>query len=88
MAVRIYNGVPLDELGDFKQKKADKSYVDIEINSIKNEIASNLEVRLKRLESAVYEDITGNPFIITFNDINGLNLTNGVFNESKVRLEC
>ena len=67
---------------------ANKTYVDIEINSIKNEIASSLEVRLKRLESAVYEDITGNPFIITFNDINGLNLTNGVFNESKARLEC
>lgn len=76
------------DMADLLQEKADKSYVGSEINSIKNEIASSLEVRLKRLESALYEDITGNPFIITFNDINGLNLTNGVFNESKVRLEC
>ena len=75
--------------------KSDKSYVDSsiasvnkEINSIENRIASSLEARLKQLESALYEDITGNPFTITFNDINGLNLTNGVFNESKARLEC
>lgn len=27
-------------------------------------------------------------FTIKFNDINSLNLTNGVFNESKARLEC
>ena len=76
-------------------KKADKSYVDStiasvnkEINSIENRIASSLEARLKQLESALYEDITGNPFTITFSDINGLNLTNGVFNQYKARLEC
>lgn len=75
--------------------KAEKSYVDSsiasvnkEINSIENKIASSLESRLKQLESALYEDITGNPFTITFNDINGLNLTNGVFNQNKARIEC
>lgn len=75
--------------------KAEKSYVDSsiasvnkEINSIENRIASSLETRLKQLESALYEDITGNPFTITFNDINGLSLTNGIFNQSKARIEC
>ena len=75
--------------------KPDKSYVDSsiasvnkEINSIENRIASSLESRLKQLESALYEDITGNPFTITFNDINGLSLTNGIFNQSKARIEC
>lgn len=75
--------------------KAEKSYVDSsiasvnkEINSIENRISSSLEARLKQLESALYEDITGNPFTITFNDINGLSLTNGIFNQSKARIEC
>ena len=71
--------------------KAEKSYVDSSIADMENKLTisiNRVDDRLKQLESALYEDITGNPFTITFSDINGLNLTNGVFNQYRARLEC
>lgn len=71
--------------------KVEKSYVDNRFTSMENSFyikTQGLETRIKQLESAIYEDITGNPFTITFSDINGLSLTNGVFNQNKARLEC
>ena len=53
-----------------------------------NKNLSDIGGRLKVLEEAVYNDITGNPFVISFKDINGLKVTNGIFNENKSILEC
>ena len=53
-----------------------------------NKTLSNVGGRLKVLEEAVYNDITGNPFLISFKDIDGIVLTNGIFNENKAMLEC
>ena len=71
--------------------KAEKSFVDSSIADMENKLTisiNRVDDRLKQLESALYEDITSNPFTITFSDINGLNLTNGVFNQYRARLEC
>lgn len=63
-------------------------------NNIKTEFTninknlSSIGGRLKVLEEAVYNDITGNPFLISFKDIDGIVLTNGIFNENKAILEC
>lgn len=53
-----------------------------------NKNLSNVGGRLKVLEEAVYNDITGNPFLISFKDVDGIVLTNGIFNENKAMLEC
>ncbi len=58
-----------------------------EINSISGEINS-ISSHLKALEDAVYNDITGNPFSASFKNLDGINLTKGIFNKSKSRLEC
>lgn len=62
--------------------------MDKDISDIKVNVSSDLMIRVKQLESGLYEDIKGNPFFITFKDLNGVKLTNGVFNEKQARLEC
>lgn len=62
--------------------------IDKDINDIKVNVSSDLMIRVKQLESGLYEDIKGNPFFINFKDLDGVNLTNGVYNEKQARLEC
>lgn len=72
-------------------KKADKSYVDDNFTSMENSFlvsTTSLETKIKQLQSAIFEDITGNPFTIDFENIDGISLTNGIFNEYRSRLEC
>lgn len=66
-----------------------------EIGRIKDELRGENEIkfrelssRLATLESAIYNDITGNPWTLTFNDLEGINLTKGNYNKIKQRLEC
>ena len=56
---------------------------------------TDLEVRVTNntskfniLWDALFSDITGNPFQITFEDLEGLTLASGVWNEAQARLEC
>lgn len=51
-----------------------------------NDVAQ-LKSKLERLESAIYDDITGNPHNIDFIDLEGLVVT-GIWNEAKARMEC
>lgn len=71
--------------------KAEKSYVDDTAKGLENAfyvLSEHFETKIKQLESAMFEDITGNPFTISFKDIKGLTLTSGVYNEARARLEC
>lgn len=55
-------------------------------NMANNETMADLASRLKRLEDAVLSNITGNPFEISFKDLEGLKVT-GIWNKEKQRLE-
>ena len=46
-----------------------------------------IEDRVVWLMNRVFDDITGNPFMMTFSDLTGLTVT-GVWNESLSRIEC
>ena len=48
---------------------------------------ANHGARIKMLEDYLYNDITGNPHMITFTTLDGLIVT-GVWNEAQARLEC
>ena len=50
--------------------------------------ASTLEGRVGRLEDGLYNNITGNPFLLTFGDLEGVVLTKGVWNKQRQRVEC
>lgn len=43
---------------------------------------------IKVMWDAIFNDITTNPFSITFQDLNGITLKSGVWNKPQVRLEC
>ena len=49
-------------------------------------LLSNHEGRITRLENILLSDITGNPFLITFEDLNGLVVT-GTWNQAQARME-
>lgn len=56
---------------------------------------TDLEVRVTNntskiniLWDAVFSDITGNPFQVTFTNLEGITLVSGVWNEAQARLEC
>jgi hypothetical protein len=56
-------------------------------NNLLNTI-NGLLTRLAVVEGGLYNDVTTNPFEITFNNLNGLILVSGIWNEPMERIEC
>lgn len=52
------------------------------------ELANQQAGQIARLEDGLFSNITGNPFLITFENLDGIALTRGTWNEAKKRLEC
>ena len=55
---------------------------------LKTLLDADLKARIERLENALFYDIKENPFLVTFETLNGIVLTKGVWNKNKKRLEC
>lgn len=51
-------------------------------------LAAGLESRVSRMEDGIYNDITGNPFLVSFDSLDGIVLVKGVWNEAQHRVEC
>ncbi len=45
-------------------------------------------VRLNRLEDALFNDVVGNPFLVDFKTLTGIKLIKGCWNKTLQRLEC
>ena len=56
-------------------------------NSITNSM-NDIASRITRLEDAIYNNLVGNSWILTFSDLDGIELTKGNYNKAKQRLEC
>lgn len=54
---------------------------------INKELLQVIEDRVVWLMNRLYDDITSNPFRISFSDLDGLKVQ-GVWNESQSRIEC
>lgn len=52
-----------------------------------NKVA-DLESRVTHVEDGIYNNITGNPYLVSFNSLDGIVLTKGVWNAEKNRIEC
>lgn len=59
----------------------------VEIDLLKLGQASD-DSRLTRLEDSLFNDIVGNPYLITFANLDGIVLKKGVWNKAQKRLEC
>ena len=46
-----------------------------------------LTARVELIEAVIFNDISENPFLILFDDLNGVTST-GIWNESLQRIEC
>ena len=55
---------------------------------INRELLQLMEERIILLMNRVFNNLTANPFIISFTTLDDLNVTSGVWNESASRLEC
>ncbi|MBE6012074.1 MAG: hypothetical protein E7234_05905 [Lachnospiraceae bacterium] len=51
-------------------------------------IISALSGKVGRIEDAIFNNITANPFILTFDNLDGIILTKGVWNRELQRIEC
>ena len=49
---------------------------------------TEMEGKLTRLEDAVFNDITGNPYTVSFNNLDGIELIKGNYNKQRNRIEC
>ncbi|WP_312044009.1 hypothetical protein [Anaerotignum sp.] len=47
-----------------------------------------LNSRIDRLEDAVFSNITGNPYLVSCDSLNGITVVKGVWNSVQQRIEC
>lgn len=52
-----------------------------------NSIAG-IESRVSRVEDGLFNNITGNPFLASFDSLDGITLVKGIWNEERKRIEC
>lgn len=65
--------------------KADKNEKELQVVGVS---LSEMKGQLQRLEDGVFNDITGNPFTVSFKNLEGINLIKGNYNKIKNRIEC
>ncbi len=51
-------------------------------------LAAGLESRVARVEDGLFNNITGNPFLVSFDSLDGIVLTKGIWNAERQRIEC
>lgn len=51
-------------------------------------LAAGLESRVARVEDGLFNNITGNPFLVSFDALDGVTLVKGVWNAERQRIEC
>ena len=47
-----------------------------------------LESRVSRVEDGLFNNITGNPFLVQFDSLDGVVMTKGIWNAARNRIEC
>ena len=70
-----------DEL--LEQAAADANRVTEALNAI-----AGIESRVSRVEDGLFNNITGNPFLASFDSLDGITLVKGIWNEERKRIEC
>ena len=66
-----------------EQAAADANRVIEALNAI-----AGIESRVSRVEDGLFNNITGNPFLASFDSLDGITLVKGIWNEERKRIEC
>lgn len=78
----------IEELGDGRVRLIPSPDSVTEVGTaINKELLQPIEDGVVWLKNRLYDDITSNPFSITFSDLSGLKVV-GVWNENESRIEC
>ena len=78
----------MEQLGDGRIMLTPAPDTVVEVGTdINKELLQIMEDRIVLLMNRVFSNITGNPFIIRFTSLNGLDVE-GVWDESTSRIEC
>lgn len=51
-------------------------------------LIAGLESRVARVEDGLFSNITGNPYLVSFDSLDGIKLTKGIWNAARQRIEC
>lgn len=73
-------------MAESAQKLIDAHNTDPESHPDIRDMLTTSELRIQRIEDMMLNDVTGNPFIVTFGTLDGL-LVEGVWNKSMSRIE-
>jgi hypothetical protein len=84
---KITNGILMRLLETIENLETETALRNKQYNNLLNTI-NGLTTRLAVVESGLYNDVTTNPFEITFNNLNGIILISGIWNEPMERIEC
>lgn len=49
---------------------------------------ADIESRMARVEDGLFNNITGNPFLVSFDSLDGITLVKGIWNRERQRIEC
>ena len=66
-----------------EQAAADANRVTEALNAI-----AGIESRVSRVEDGLFNNTTGNPFLASFDSLDGITLVKGIWNEERKRIEC
>lgn len=66
-----------------EQAAADANRVTEALNAI-----AGIESRVSRVEDGLFNNITGNPFLASFDSLDGITLVKGIWNEERKHIEC
>lgn len=78
----------MEDAGDGKIMLTPAPTEVIEVGTdINKALLQPIEDRVVWLMNRVFDDISDNPFMLTFNDLNGLTVT-GIWNQTLERIEC
>lgn len=66
-----------------EQAAADANRVTEALNAV-----AGIESRVSRVEDGLFNNITGNPFLASFDSLDGITLVKGIWNEERKRIEC
>jgi hypothetical protein len=84
---KITDGILMMLLETIENLETETALRNKQYNNLLNTI-NGLTTRLAVVESGLYNDVTTNPFEITFNNLNGIILISGIWNEPMERIEC
>ena len=63
-------------------------YLCDQFKDVKIDYIAGIESRVSRVEDGLFNNITGNPFLASFDSLDGITLVKGIWNEERKRIEC